>query len=56
MYFFAECYNHTNTASIALAKKLGFTYDGTVKKHHIDPGTGAYADRLLFSLENCPQY
>ena len=45
---------HTNQGSIALAEKLGFTYDGKIKKGYIFPDRELCFDQLIYSLENSP--
>ena len=45
---------HTNQGSIALADKLGFTYDGKIKKGYLFPDRELCFDELIYSLENSP--
>ena len=45
---------HTNQGSIALADKLGFTYDGKIKKGYLFPDRELCFDELIYSLENLP--
>ena len=45
---------HTNQASIALAEKLGFAYDGKIKKGYLFPDRELCFDELIYSLENYP--
>lgn len=45
---------HTNKGSIALADKLGFTYDGKIKKGYLFPDRELCFDELIYFLENSP--